>query len=196
METSDALPKETLPAGLPDVLALLDDLEAELAARPAIPVGDVVAVDPVRMRALTTRLREALARIRDHPLDEATYHAQLQQAEATATLLSVDAAHKAQMLLDGERVKKLRQAQIAAIVDESRQRGEAQVAEAYAYGEARMREVLSRAEEAHGSVRAALDAVRIAGPGAAQRLVGVARRLVGGRGSGGLAGAVACLLRR
>ncbi|GAC1447175.1 MAG: hypothetical protein PVSMB4_01790 [Ktedonobacterales bacterium] len=170
------------PPAPPDVLDVLDEIEAEIVASPALPVGEVVGVNAERMAVLTTRLREAVARAREAPLDEATRRGKLQQAEAQAALLIEDARRKADMLLDGERVKKLRNEQTQAIIQESRQRGEVLVADAYTYARARMEEVYRCVEEARGYVAQARDATRIEHEGLGRRLAGAAAQLVKRRG--------------
>jgi hypothetical protein len=154
---------------LPDVQVVLDEIEGELARGLAAPGSGRVGVDPDRMTALIRRLRETLARTQAEPLDDARYRESIRQAEAQGSLLIAGATRKAQVLLDGTRVKRLRQEQLKAIVDESRQRGETEVAEAYTYAQQRLGEVLGRAETAHRAVKEACNAARPATPSPARR---------------------------
>jgi hypothetical protein len=175
-------PMSVDPAEPPDVLDVLDEIEAEIVASPALPVGEVVGVNAERMAALTNRLRAALAHLAEVPPDEATRRRELQQAEAQAALLIEDARRKADALLDGERVKQLRQEQTQAIIQESRRRGEVLVADAYTYARARMEAVYRGVEEAHGYVAQARDATRVEREGLGRRLAGAAAQLVKRRG--------------
>jgi hypothetical protein len=163
---------------------VLDEIEAELAASPAVPVAGQVAVSPERMAALTARLRDAVEAARAIPRDAAARRAALQPAQAEAALIRAEARRKADMLLDGTRVRRLREEYIQSIIGESRQHGEHLVAEAYAYARERLEEVIRRAEEARRLVSQAGELVRVEPPGAARRLA----QLVAERGAGGFLG--------
>lgn len=170
------------PTNPPDVLDVLSEIEAEIVASPAAPVGELVGVNAERMAALTNRLREALARVREAPLDEAERRDQLQRAEAQAALLVEDARRTARLLLDGERVRKLRHEQTEAIIGESRQQGEVLVADAYTYARARMEEVLQSVEQARGFVAQARDVAHVEHASLGRRLAGAAAQLIKRRG--------------
>jgi hypothetical protein len=161
---------------------VLDEIEAELTASPAVPVAGQVALNPERMAALTARLRTAVAEARERASEPAAVQAELRQAEAQAALILEDARRKAEMLLDGQRVQKLREERVQEIISESRQRGQVLVAQAYEVGRQRMEVVAQRAEEARRLVAQAGDVVRPQGPGAAARAAEAARNIVMGRG--------------
>ncbi len=167
-------------SAVPDVLDVLDEVESEVAA--SASVGGQMAVNVERMKTLTARLRAAVAYAREHPVTPAERQAMIKQAEAQAALVLEEARRKADMLLDGTRVKQLREEHVQSIIAESRQRGERLVADAYGYGRQRMQEVIVRAEEARHHVSLAAEAVRTEPEGAGRRLADVAKQLVAGRG--------------
>jgi hypothetical protein len=173
----------------PDAYDLLDAIAAEMAAGVAVPMGAQVGLNAERMGLLIAALRAA-ASAPPGPRGEDARRVARREAGARATLMLEEARRKAELLLDGARVARLRDEEAEAIIDERRKQGEALVAAAYEYGQGRMAEVLRRAEQAERLVDQARDAVRPEA-GVGQRIAGAARQIIGGRGGrGGLLGRI------